>query len=73
MTTTTAAAGPVMRHLEFITQALHPEWDVRIMSVTEQWAQFAIAGPKARDLVNGLVETAIDNVKPESHVLLFVS
>ena len=36
MTTTTAAAGQVMRHLEFVTQALHPEWDVRIMSVTEQ-------------------------------------
>ncbi|KEJ96770.1 sarcosine oxidase subunit alpha [Pseudosulfitobacter pseudonitzschiae] len=61
MTTTTAAAGLVMRHLEFITQVHHPEWDVRIMSVTEQWAQFAIAGPKSRDLVNGLVEKTIDN------------
>lgn len=61
MTTTTAAAGLVMRHLEFITQVHHPEWDVRIMSVTEQWAQFAIAGPKSRDLVNGLIETPIDN------------
>jgi len=28
MTTTTAAAGEVMRHLEFVTQALHPEWSV---------------------------------------------
>ncbi|ASM73332.1 MULTISPECIES: sarcosine oxidase subunit alpha family protein [Roseobacteraceae] len=61
MTTTTAAAGQVMRHLEFITQALHPEWDVRIMSVTEQWAQFAIAGPKSRELVNGLIESPINN------------
>lgn len=61
MTTTTAAAGQVMRHLEFITQALHPDWDVRIMSVTEQWAQFAVAGPKARDLLNGVLDSRLDN------------
>ncbi len=63
VTTTTAAAGPVMRHMEFVLQALHPEWDVRITSVTEQWAQFAVAGPKARELVNSLVKTPIDNDK----------
>ncbi|WP_299610450.1 sarcosine oxidase subunit alpha family protein [uncultured Tateyamaria sp.] len=61
MTTTTAAAGQVMRHLEFVTQALHPNWDVRIMSVTEQWAQFAVAGPKSRELLNGLLDDPIDN------------
>lgn len=31
------------------------------MSVTEQWAQFAVAGPKARDLLNGLLDQPIDN------------
>jgi len=51
MTTTTAAAGQVMRHLEFVHQALRPAWDVRMISVTEQWAQFAVAGPLARDLL----------------------
>jgi len=61
VTTTTAAAGPVMRHMEFVLQALHPEWDVQITSVTEQWAQFAIAGPKARDLVNAVVTAPIDS------------
>jgi heterotetrameric sarcosine oxidase alpha subunit len=61
MTTTTAAAGQVMRHLEFVTQALHPEWDVRVMSVTEQWAQFAVAGPKARELLNGMLDENLDN------------
>ncbi|MEL7099228.1 MAG: sarcosine oxidase subunit alpha family protein [Pseudomonadota bacterium] len=61
MTTTTAAAGQVMRHLEFLTQALHPEWDVRIMSVTEQWAQFAVAGPQSRELLNGLLDDPIDD------------
>lgn len=59
MTTTTAAAGQVMRHLEFVTQCLHPEWDVAFSSVTEQWAQFAIAGPKARDLLAQFVDQDI--------------
>ncbi len=56
MTTTTAAAGQVMRHLEFVHQGLRPEWDVRFTSVTEQWAQFAVAGPKSRALLNGLLD-----------------
>ncbi len=59
MTTTTAAAGAVMRHLEFVTQCLHPEWQVSFTSVTEQWAQFAVAGPKSRDLLNGLLKDRI--------------
>ena len=61
MTTTTAAAGQVMRHLEFLSQVIHPEWDVQFTSVTEQWAQFAVAGPKSRDLLNALLDTPIDN------------
>ena len=61
MTTTTAAAGPVMRHLEFVRQGLRPDLDVQLVSVTEQWAQFAVAGPKSRELVNGLLDTPIDN------------
>lgn len=61
MTTTTAAAGQVMRHLEFVCQALHPEWQVAFTSVTEHWAQFAVAGPKARELLNDLLDTPIDN------------
>ena len=61
MTTTTAAAGQVMAHLEFVRQALRPEWDVQIASVTEQWAQFAVAGPKSRDLLNGLLDEQIDD------------
>jgi sarcosine oxidase subunit alpha len=60
MTTTTAAAGQVMQHLEFVTQCLHPEWDVRFISVTEQWAQFAVAGPKAKGLLDGLLDGGVD-------------
>ena len=61
MTTTTAAAGQVMRHLEFVAQVLRPDWDVRMVSVTEEWAQFAVAGPQARDLLNGLLDARIDD------------
>jgi sarcosine oxidase subunit alpha len=61
MTTTTAAAGPVMRHLEYVHQCLRPELDVAMISTTEQWAQFAVAGPKSRELLNTLVDEDIDN------------
>lgn len=60
MTTTTAAAGLVMRHLDFVHQALRPHWDVRFISVTEQWAQFAVAGPRARDLLNSVLDERLD-------------
>ena len=61
MTTTTAAAGDVMRHLEFVTQMLHPEWVVAFTSVTEQWAQFAVAGPKSWELLNGVLGEPLNN------------
>jgi len=61
MTTTTAAAGQVMQHLEFVHQGLRPDLDVRFLSATEQWAQFAVAGPKSREVLNGLLDQPIDN------------
>ena len=60
MTTTTAAAGEVMRHLEFAHQGLMPHLDVSMISVTEHWAQFAIAGPKSRELLNDLLDTGLN-------------
>ena len=60
MTTTTAAAGLVMRHLDFVHQAFCADWQVRFISVTESWAQFAVAGPKSRELVNSFLETQVD-------------
>jgi methylglutamate dehydrogenase subunit C len=56
MTTTTAAAGQVMRHLDFIQQAHCPTWDVHMISVTESWAQFAVAGPMAKHLLATLAD-----------------
>jgi sarcosine oxidase subunit alpha len=60
MSTTTANAGRVMQHLEFCRQALWPDLDVQIASVTEQWAQYSIAGPRSRDLLSKLLAQSID-------------
>ncbi|WP_425326589.1 sarcosine oxidase subunit alpha family protein [Pseudaminobacter salicylatoxidans] len=60
LTTTTAKAGVVMQHLEFCRQVLWPELDVQLSSATDQWAQFSIAGPKTRDLLQALCDPAED-------------
>ena len=61
MTTTTAAAGLVMKHLEFVAQALRPDLDVQMVSVTEEWAQFGVAGPKSRDVINAVLDAPVDD------------
>jgi methylglutamate dehydrogenase subunit C len=60
MTTTTANAGSVMQHLEFCHQGLWPDLDVQLASVSEQWAQFSVAGPRARDVLSKLVDRQHD-------------
>jgi len=60
MTTTTAGAGKVMAHLEFCHQVLWPELDIAFTSVTEQWAQYSIAGPHAREVLKKLVDARHD-------------
>lgn len=59
VTTTTAAAGQVMRHMDFVQQAFCANWQVRSASVTEQWAQFAVAGPRARELLHTLLDAPL--------------
>ena len=59
-TTTTAAAGLVMRHLDFIHQTHCADWDLRMISVTESWAQFAVAGPMARALLNAVLDQPVE-------------
>ncbi|NDU99411.1 sarcosine oxidase subunit alpha family protein [Pseudoroseicyclus tamaricis] len=56
ITTTTAAAGQVMQHFDMVAQVLRPDLDVTFTSVTEAWAQFAVAGPQARVLLRTLME-----------------
>jgi methylglutamate dehydrogenase subunit C len=55
VTTTTANAARVMQHIDFARQVLWPELDAQAVSVTEQWATYAIAGPFARKLVQRLL------------------
>jgi sarcosine oxidase subunit alpha len=56
VTTTTAQAGPVYRHMEFARQCLWPEQDVQIISTTDTVAQLSIAGPQARDILAQVVD-----------------
>lgn len=60
LSTTTANAGKVMQHLEHVRQVLRPELDVQLASVTEQWAQLAIAGPLSRKVLERLLGDALD-------------
>ena len=61
VTTTTANALPVYRHMEFVRQCLFPDMDVQLISTTEAWAQYAVAGPNARKLLEKIVDVDISN------------
>ena len=60
MTTTTANAVSVFRHMEFCRQCLWPGLDVQLISVTEQWAQYAVAGQNSRKLLQKVVDPDFD-------------
>ena len=60
MTTTTANAVRVFQHMQFCHQVLWPELDLRFVSVTDHWAQFSVAGPRARDVLAGIVDPPFD-------------
>ena len=51
LTTTTAGAARVLSHLEHAAQVLRPDLDVVLTSVSEEWAQLSIAGPRSLDVV----------------------
>ncbi|MBI1775436.1 MAG: sarcosine oxidase subunit alpha family protein [Proteobacteria bacterium] len=55
MTTTTASAAKVMSHLEYYLQVVWPELKVAVTSITEQWAQMALAGPRCRAVLERAV------------------
>jgi heterotetrameric sarcosine oxidase alpha subunit len=60
VSTTTANAARIMKHMNFAAQVLWPELDVQLASVTEAWAQMAVAGPKSRKLLEALFGEAVD-------------
>lgn len=60
VTTTTANAVGVYRHMEFARQCLFPDMDVQLISTTEAWAQFSVAGPNARKLLQKVIDAEHD-------------
>jgi glycine cleavage system aminomethyltransferase T len=61
VTTTTANAVAVYRHMEFCRQCLWPGLDVQLVSTTEAWAQVSVAGPHARTLLSRIVDQDISD------------
>ncbi|MDG1472989.1 MAG: sarcosine oxidase subunit alpha family protein [Ascidiaceihabitans sp.] len=60
VTTTTANAAKVYQHMEFVRQCLFPDMDVQLISTTEAWAQYAVAGPNSRALLQKIVDPEFD-------------
>ena len=56
VTTTTGGAPRVLGMMEDYLQTEWPDLDVWLTSTTEQWAVIAVQGPRARDILAGLVE-----------------
>ncbi|MCZ4261641.1 sarcosine oxidase subunit alpha [Limimaricola sp. G21655-S1] len=56
VTTTTGGAARVLNMMEDYLQTEWPDLDVWLTSTTEQWATVALNGPKAREVLVGLVE-----------------
>jgi sarcosine oxidase subunit alpha len=56
VTTTTGGAPRVMQHMEDYLQTEFPHLKVFLTSTTEQWAVIAVQGPKAREIIEPLLE-----------------
>ena len=56
VTTTTGGAPRVLNMMEDYLQTEFPEWNVWLTSTSEQWAVIAVQGPKAREIIEPLVE-----------------
>lgn len=55
LTTTTANADKVLAHLECLLATVWPDLRVRVTAVTEQTAQFALAGPASQAVLAALL------------------
>jgi len=55
VTTTTVNAVAVLEHLEFHLQSMCAGLDVLLTDVGDQWAQFALAGPRSREVITKVV------------------
>ena len=55
VTTTTVNAATVLEHMEFHLQTVCRDLDVVLTDVGDQWAQFAVAGPRSREVIARVV------------------
>jgi sarcosine oxidase subunit alpha len=55
VTTTTANAAAVLEHLEFHLEVHARDLEVAVTDVGDHWAQFALAGPRAREVARAVV------------------
>ncbi len=62
LTTTTGNAATILDWMEEWLQTEWPHLDVRLTTVTEQWATVAVVGPRSREVVARVApELAVDN------------
>ncbi|MCC0021256.1 MAG: sarcosine oxidase subunit alpha [Nitratireductor sp.] len=56
VTTTTGGAPRVLNMMEDYLQTEFPDWKVWLTSTSEQWAVIAVQGPKAREIIEPLID-----------------
>ncbi len=54
VSTSTGHADAMSQHMEKVLQFDHPDWEVMITTVTSQWNNATICGPRARDVLQAL-------------------
>jgi sarcosine oxidase subunit alpha len=54
MSTSTGNADTVNQHMEFFLQTHRLDWRVKITTITTQWANATLCGPKAREMMQAL-------------------
>ena len=54
VSTSTGHADAINQHMEKVLQFDHPDWQVFITTVTSQWNNATICGPKAREVMEAL-------------------
>jgi sarcosine oxidase subunit alpha len=54
MSTSTGNADAVNQHMESFLQTHRPDWRVKITTITTQWANATLCGPKAREMMQAL-------------------
>ncbi len=64
ISTSTGHADAINQHMEKLLQTEFPDWQVMITTVTSQWNNATICGPRARDVMHALC-TDID-LSPEA-------